>query len=81
MITAIEAKDISNTLQTQRAKECLEEIDKRVKLAASKGYTEIDITDLKPVSAVLLYLESIGYAISTVEDDKYNAPLSIMIAW
>ncbi len=81
MITAIEAKDISNTLQTQRAKECLEEIDKRVKSAASKGYVEIDITDLKPVNAVLSYLASIGYTIPIVEDSKYNTPLSITLKW
>lgn len=81
MITAEEARDISNTLQTQRAKECLDVIDDRITSAAAYGYSEIDITDIKPVKAITLYLESIGYEVVTVEDEKYNSPISIKVKW
>lgn len=81
MITAEEARDISNTLQTQRAKECLDVIDKRITDAAVYGYSEVDITDIKPVRAITQYLESIGYEVKIIEDEKYNSPLSIKVKW
>lgn len=81
MITAEEARDISSTLQTQRAKECLDVIDNQITSAAAYGYSEVDITDIKPVKAVVLYLRSIGYEVVIVEDEKYNAPVSIKVKW
>jgi hypothetical protein len=81
MITAIEAKDISDNLNSQKSKECLKQIDCRVRKVAAESYTEVEISDLKPVRSVLLYLESLGYFIKTITEEKYNTPLSIKLQW
>ena len=81
MITAKEAKDISDNLQTQRSRECLVVIDKLIKAAAAKGDTKVDIKDISPSSAVLLYLESLGYSINTVKIDRHDSILVREIVW
>jgi hypothetical protein len=81
MITAKEAKDISDNLNSQKSKECLEQIDCRIRKAAAESYTEVEISDLKPVSSVLLYLESLGYIVKTIAEETYNTPLSIKVQW
>lgn len=81
MITAKEAKDISDNLQTQRSKECLVEIDKLIKAAAAKGDTKVDIKELNPSGAVLLYLESLGYSINTVKSDRHDTIIIKEVVW
>lgn len=81
MITAKEAKDISDNLLTQRSKECLVVIDKLIKAAAAKGDTKVDIKDINPSSAVLLYLESLGYSINTIKSDRHDSILVREIVW
>ena len=81
MITAKEAKDLSDNLQTQRSKECLVVIDKLIKAAATKGDAKVDIKELNPSSAVLLYLESLGYSINTVKSDRHDTILVREIVW
>ena len=79
MITAKEARDLSDNLQTQRAKECLKLIEVRVREHAARGNTSVDITDLNPLDAVITHLESVGYVIKKVKSD-YSV-LSIVINW
>jgi len=81
MITAKEAKDISDNLNSQRSKACLEEIDSRIHKAAAESFNEVEIIDLKPINAVLLYLTSLGYNINTLLDESHNTTLSIKITW
>ena len=81
MITAKEAKDISDNLNSQKSKDCIEEIDSRIRKAAAESFNEVEIIDLKPINAVLLYLTSLGYNINNLLDESNNTTLSIKITW
>jgi hypothetical protein len=56
-------------------------IDKLIKAAAAKGDTKVDIKDISPSSAVLLYLESLGYSINTIKSDRHDSILVREIVW
>lgn len=81
MITAKEARDLSDNLQTQKAKECLEAIEERIRREAAKGNINVNIVDLNPLDAVLTHLETIGYTVKKIKSDQYDTVLGIVISW
>lgn len=81
MITAKDAKDLADNLQTQKAKECLKVIESRVRESAAQGNLCVDIGDLNPLNSILTHLVTLGYTVKRVKGNLHDTDLSITICW
>ena len=70
MITANQARDLADNIETVAAKSLLSNLNQKIRDAAISGLFEIDITREPEVPCVISYLEHIGYRIEEVKDDR-----------
>lgn len=79
MITAIQAKIVSDSITSTKSKETIELIDKLIRDAANQGKKSVIVNDITS-EAIALYLQSLGYKAEIVST-SYNTPIFLKIDW
>lgn len=80
MITAVQAKDIADNLNTKAAQELLRVLELSIRDAASKGEFSLDATNYDRIPCVYEHLRTLGYGIEETLDE-YNIPIHRRIIW
>lgn len=80
MITAVQAKDIADNLNTKAAQELLRVLELSIRDAASKGEFILDATKFDNIPCVYEHLRTLGYGILETFDE-YNIPIHRKIIW
>jgi hypothetical protein len=80
MITAEQARVLSNEITTDLAKEQLSIIEKAILKSASKGENSVKLTEIYPYEGIVVFLESLGYTCKCIKS-SYNTPILLIIEW
>lgn len=80
MITAAQAKDISDNLKTKAAQELLRVLELSIRDAASQGLFSLNASNYDNIPCVYEHLISLGYTVEEVSDE-YNIPIHRKIIW
>lgn len=80
MITAREARIISESITSLKIQKELKVISEKIQLAANSGLKFIVIEDIEPVESIKLYLESLDYKCEIITS-SYSTPLYFKISW
>lgn len=80
MITAREARIISESITSSKIQKDLKVISEKIQLAANSGLKFIVIEDIEPIESIKLYLESLDYKCEIIAS-SYSTPLFFRISW
>jgi hypothetical protein len=80
MITAKDAKSVSQDLSTQRCKDVITHIDQAVREAASNGEQSLNIARFQPTDSMKIYFESLGYRCVTTKNE-YDVYVVFNLNW
>lgn len=80
MITAKEARIISESITSAKVQADLKIINEQIQTAANAGLKHIAIKDIYPTESIKLYLESLGYKCEIVSS-SYQTPLFLRVDW
>jgi len=80
MITAKEARSVSEDLKTQKCQNTLSQIDNDIRQAAAKGEYGISIIKYTPTQGILTHLETLGYTCTAVRD-QYDVLITADLRW
>lgn len=80
MITAKEARIISESITSAKVQADLKIINEQIKSAANAGLKHVAIEDVYPTESIKLYLESLGYKCEIVTS-SYQTPIILKVDW
>lgn len=80
MITAKEARSVSEDLQTQKCQNTLSQIDNDIRQAAARGECSISILKYTLTQGILTHLETLGYNCN-VQKDQYGISIVADLKW
>jgi len=80
MITAKEARSVSEDLKTRKCQDILTQIDHDIRQAAALGDCGINIVKYAPTQGILTHLETLGY-ICNVQKDQYDVLVTAVLKW
>jgi len=81
MITAEQARDLADNIQTPAAQALLSKLNTRISNAAIAGNSCLDITKEDDIPCVFNYLEHLGYKVETTKDKEYGKVVLRVVSW
>ena len=80
MITAKEARIISESITSEKVQADLKIINEQIQKAANAGLKHTAIDDIHPTESIKLYLESLGYKCEIVFS-SFQTPILLRVDW